>query len=161
MENSVKALFIASGILVTLIAISLVINIFMEGKLIIDGGATNIELSTISHHNSQFISYEKDNLTYANLQSLFGIIVDNNKRQTDNNLKVSIELERYQDKGSGIYKATGAFDTLQFPTDNSFMSNKRYVYLDSKSVYKGKIFKATLKYNDMGIIDRIRIEKIY
>ncbi len=160
MENAVKALFIACGIIITLATITIVVNIFIKNQIIINDGSTKVDFTTVAYHNSQFTPYEKDDLTYAELLSLIGVIVENNLRQTDEKYMVDVLLEKYNAKSGGVYTATGAFETVSQPMNSNFMNDKKYIYLNSTSVYKGKVFKTNLMYNDIGVIDTIKIEKI-
>lgn len=160
MENTVKAVFIASAIIIALAVITLVVTIFLKNRVLINDGSTKVDFATISYHNSQFTTYEKDDLTYSQLMSFIGVIVENNNRQTDENYMMSILLERYDAKSGGIYKPSGVLDSLICPDTNEFINNPNYIYLNNNSVYKGKVFKVSLMYNDLGIIDKAKIEKI-
>lgn len=159
MENATKAILLAAGVIITLATVSIIITVFMQNQAVIKEGTKNIDLSTITYHNSQFTTYEKEGLSYSNILTLVGKIVDNNLRQTDENFMVSVEAKEYESKTGGTYKATNSFVTFEAPIDNSFMQNSVCQELNSDSVYRGKSFRVTLKYNDMGIVSVVRIEK--
>ena len=161
MENSVKAILMAGAVIIVLVMITLVLNMFLSGSEIIDDGTTRVDAATIAYHNSQFSKFEKENLTYSNVISLVGKITENNQRQTDGNYVVDVEVKKYRkDAYEETYTSTNTYDVIKGPTNSEFMNNHIYPELNSNSVYRGKIFKASFMYNDYGIIHKIRIEKV-
>lgn len=161
MENAVKAIFIAGTLIIILSIVSVIVNVFLKNSIVIDDAAIKIDVNTIAYHNSQFTIYEKDNLTFNKLQSLIGQIVENNNRQTDERLMVSVDVEQYGQKpASMLYESKGTYIRVDKPIDSNFTKENWCPYLDSTSVYRGDYFKVTLNYNDAGIVDIIRIDNI-
>lgn len=161
MENAVKAIFIAATLIIILSIVSVIVNVFLRNSIVMDDATVKIDMNTIAYHNSQFTVYEKDNLTFNKLQALIGNIVENNNRQTDERLMVSIDLEQYGEKpATMLYESKGTYIRVDTPVDTNFTKQSWCPYLDSSSAYKGDFFKVTLNYNDAGIVDIVKIDNI-
>ncbi len=129
MENASKALIIASGILIAILIISLLVTGWNK---ITDYSRVHEEIETeeqITNFNKEFESYNKRVVRGYELISLENLVYDTNTRYTSSNGFKKLELYIKFLKGTTLVE-TLTFDTEKNKTDDKMKKQITESYID-------------------------------
>lgn len=107
MENASKALIIAGAILLSILIIGVGIFIFTSSQGMIDESLQSMSTQEVQAFNSQFTSYQGDELTGSNVKALLTVLAGNLGTYADEPSKVpSVNGTNVINTGNAVYNNT-------------------------------------------------------
>ena len=105
MENAAKALLIASGVLVGIIIISMIMFSYRQISDYYNSKDQAKEFETLSAFNEQYIPYNRDNVRGSDIVSLTNKIIDFNtlKEEEPITIEIKIATEVYKSEADSFY----------------------------------------------------------
>lgn len=92
MENASKALLIAGGILITMIVVTIGVNLYSVFHEHSENMLARMSEKEISEFNAQFVKYEEQDLTINEVVTLMNLVRDNNKTKTGEEYRIEIDF---------------------------------------------------------------------
>ena len=143
MENSVKALFIASGVLMGIMILSIAAYLY---SVMVSGSRSlvaKMDEKYVSEYNYEFLNYDsKDDNTIADVVSAKNYAVEKNSRDIFySRNKLAAADNQYIDVYIGGTRIMGIED------DKILLTN---------SAYEGKLFRCTVEFNNYGLASIVR-----
>lgn len=150
MENASKALIIAGGVLIGILVLSLIAYLFIYF------GAHTSEVNDIAEqrqlakYNAQYTVYENNNnLSVYDVVNIINIAHENNLK--------------YKDESENVYNTTYKVAVYVDGSDKAIVSNTDFsnsIVTLIKSNYTTKYKCSSIKYNNSGKVNEVRIIKI-
>ncbi|MCI8443906.1 MAG: hypothetical protein HFJ37_01810 [Clostridia bacterium] len=91
MENAVKALTIAGGILIALMILGALLLMFNNLSTYQNQKDASAKTSQITEFNNQFMAYDKQDLTLMDLKSLYNKVSSHNKKNPEEKIQTNVE----------------------------------------------------------------------
>lgn len=147
MENASSALIIAGAILLSILIIAIGIYIFNSAQGTIDSSLQSMTSQEVDAFNSQFTSYQGDEVSGSNVKSLM--------------TKLAANYGSYVDEPSKVPDVT--FDTTTASYDT--VSASSTAYTDAISAIRNSLinkhtYEVTMNFGPAGIIDEITITDV-
>lgn len=91
MENATKALLIAGSVLVVILLIAMGLRIFNSTNGTTKSAEETMDATEIATFNSQFLSYNRNNVRKSDALTLFNKIISSNSVNTKHQISYSIQ----------------------------------------------------------------------
>lgn len=91
MENAVKALTIAGGILLALMVLGALLLMFKNLSIYQNQKDASAKTSQIAEFNNQFMVYDKQDLTLMDLKSLYNKVSSHNRKNPEEKIQTNVE----------------------------------------------------------------------
>lgn len=117
MENATKALMIAGAVLITIMVITLGINLFGRGNQTVDSATADMDAAAIQAYNQKFTNYEGTNVSTTEVNELLTTALSHNQlqatQQTGRSVTVTVkdgtkELSKIDNKSTSVTPVTGS-----------------------------------------------------
>lgn len=127
MENAVKALLMAAGVLIGILILSLGVTLYSALSSYTEESQRNIEQNALNTFNAQFTGYLRDDLTIQDVVTVANIAYENNRNyEVDSLDENSYYVQVILDDGSGVERQieniihTDAGELLKNNLENTF-----------------------------------------
>ena len=147
MENASKALIIAGAILLSILIIAIGIYIFNSAQGTIDSSLQSMTSQEVDAFNSQFTSYQGDEVSGSNVKSLM--------------TKLAANYGSYADEPSKVPTVSDGTTTASYDS----VSASSTAYTDNVSLIRNSLinkhtYEVTMNFGPAGIIDEITITDV-
>lgn len=141
MENSVKALFIASGVLMGIMILSIAVYLY---SVMVSGSrdlVAKMDEKYVSEYNYEFLNYDaRDDNTISDVVSAKNYALEKNYRDT------------FYSKNIPAADDNQYIDVF---IDGTRIMENDDKFLLTKSDYEGRLFKCEVKFNNYGLASKV------
>lgn len=149
MENASKALMMAAGVLMSLLVIGALILMFNNLTSYQEVNTRDVRSSQITEFNSQYLTYDRDDVRGSELYSLLNKVIDYNRRE-------STEGTGWADTGDDInYQAMEITFSLNGIEDDLIADNSKGKLLITNSSYTINKNQNTFENSIKSEVDRL------
>jgi len=143
MENAVKALLIASGVLVGILIISLAVLGHRRISDYYSAKEEAIQFEQLTAFNKQYTPYHRNNVRGSDLLSLINKITDFNKLKDEEEIKISIYIPNNTETQMIYYNYSRNKDTKLILLGTTYTQNTINTILNEANSIEAKYTKST------------------